>query len=121
MASILVVSGPNEGDYYPLGHRTMVIGRQESCPIQITDDRVSRRHLQVRSEGGSYFALDMESANGVWVNGRQMETETELVDGYELVVGDSKIVFTTVDFPDRESAFTHYHERGQRSKPTIEQ
>ena len=27
MASIIVVSGPNEGDYYPLGRRTMVIGR----------------------------------------------------------------------------------------------
>lgn len=121
MASILIVSGPNEGDYYPLGNRTMVLGRQESCPIQITDDRASRKHLQVRCESGSYFAQDMESANGVWINGRRVETETELADGDEIMIGDSKVVFTTADFPDRESAFTHYKERGQRSKPTIEQ
>ena len=29
MASILVVSGPSQGDYYLLGKQTMVIGRDD--------------------------------------------------------------------------------------------
>jgi len=29
MASIIVMSGKNKGDYYPLGRRTTVIGRAE--------------------------------------------------------------------------------------------
>src|SRR5437763_65348 len=35
MAALIVSAGTNEGRYYPLGQRTTVIGRQETCPIQI--------------------------------------------------------------------------------------
>ena len=122
MASLLVVSGPNEGDYYPIGKRTLVIGRDEACPVQLTDERTSRKHLQIRCESdGRYILLDMKSANGTWINGRQIEAEIELADNDEIGVGESKIVFTQQDFPDRESAFTHYKQRGQRGQPTIEQ
>lgn len=121
MASLIVVSGPNEGDYYPLGKRTIVIGRDEGCPVQITDDRVSRRHLQIRAGDAGYVALDMNSANGSWINGRRIETEVDLDDNDEIEVGSSKLVYTQRDFEDRESAFDHWKQRGQRSKPTIEQ
>ena len=122
MASLLVVSGPNEGDYYPIGKRTLVVGRDEGCPVQLTDDRVSRKHLQIRCEGdGRVILLDMKSANGTWINGRQLEGEMDLSDNDEIGVGDSKLVYTVQDFPDRESALTHYHQRGQRSRPTVEQ
>lgn len=123
MASITIVSGPKTGDYYPLGKRTMVIGRDEACPVQITDDRVSRRHLQIRFDEprSQYIALDMKSANGTWINGRQLTGEIALVDNDEITIGDSKLVFTVKDFPDRESALNHYKERGQRIQPTIQQ
>ena len=122
MASLLVVSGPNEGDYYPIGNRTLVIGRDEGCPVQLTDDRTSRKHLQIRCAGeGRFILLDMKSANGTWLNGRQIEAEIELEDNDEIAAGDSKLVFTRQDFPDRESALTHYKQRGQRGRPTIEQ
>ncbi len=123
MASITVVSGPKTGDYYPLGKRTMVVGRDQACPIQVTDDRVSRRHLQIRFDEGNgrHVALDMKSANGTWINGRKVEGEVVLEDNDELTVGESKLVFTLKDFPDRESALNHYKERGQRSQPTIQQ
>lgn len=123
MASITIVSGPKTGDYYPLGKRTMVIGRDEACPVQITDDRVSRRHLQIRFDESKsqYIALDMKSANGTWVNGRQLTGEIALVDNDEITLGESKLVFTLKDFPDRQSAMNHYKERGQRIQPTIQQ
>jgi len=121
MASLIVVSGPNEGDYYPLGKRTIVVGRDEACPVQITDDRVSRKHLQIRSNDDAYVLWDMNSANGTWINGRKVEAEIELADNDEIEVGGSKLVFSSRDFEDRESAFSHWKQRGQRSKPTIEQ
>lgn len=123
MASITIVSGPKTGDYYPLGKRTMVVGRDEACPVQITDDRVSRRHLQIRFDEGKsqYIALDMKSANGTWVNGRQLTGEIALMDNDEITLGESKLAFTLKDFPDRESALNHYKERGQRIQPTIQQ
>ena len=120
MASLIVVSGPNEGDYYPLGKRTIVVGRDEGCPVQITDDRVSRRHLQIRAADNGYVAFDMNSANGSWINGRRLESEIELSDNDEIEVGSSKLIFTTADFKDRESAFNTWKQRGHRSRPTIE-
>ena len=121
MASIIIVSGPNEGDFYPLGTRTMVAGRDAACPIQILDELVSRKHLRVSFEQADsrYHAMDMKSANGVLINGRQLEEETVLEDGDMLEIGNSGLMFTTKDFPDRQSAMAHYHKQGERGKSTL--
>jgi pSer/pThr/pTyr-binding forkhead associated (FHA) protein len=113
MASILIVAGPNEGDYYPMKKRTLVIGRDEGTAIQITDQRISRKN--------QYLALDMKSANGTLINGRGVTVETPLVDGDEILIGSSKLVFSTTEFADRASAFANWKQRGERSKPTIQQ
>jgi len=121
MASIVIVSGSNEGDYYPLGRRTNVIGRGEACPIQIVDDSISRKHLQLRfdSSDGQYHALDMRSANGVIVNGRRIQDEIVLRDGDIIDIGGSRILFAEQDFADRESAMNRYKQQGQRGKSTL--
>jgi len=123
MASITVVSGENTGDYYPLAKRTMVIGRDEALPIQVKDDRVSRKHVQIRYEQADgtdrYVLLDMKSANGTFVNGRQITTELVLQDNDIIELGNSKLMFSTTDFPDRESALNHYKARGERGKSTL--
>ncbi len=121
MASLTVVSGPAEGDYYPLGQRTLVIGRDEAVPIQVPDELVSRKHAQLRweSSSGSYLLLDMKSANGTFINGRQIADDLALADGDVIAVGNSRLVFSDQDFPDRESALEHYKQRGQRGKSTL--
>ena len=121
MPSIIIVSGPNEGDYYPLGRRPMVVGRDQGCPIQVVDELVSRRQVQIRMDEKTktYHALDMKSVNGVLVNGRQIQNETALVDGDIIEVGKSKLLFTLADFVDRESAMNHWRGRGESSKSTL--
>ena len=121
MASILVVTGPNQGDNYPLGHRTIVVGRDEGCPIQIVDDRVSRKHVQIRFDqaDGRYHALDMKSGNGTLVNDRRISEAVSLADGDVIAIGVSELMFMAVDFPDRETAFEHYRKRGERTKSTV--
>jgi hypothetical protein len=58
MACIIVTSGDGIWKYYPLGLRTSVIGRDEADPIQIIDEHVSRKHLQIRydKQGDEYLA-----------------------------------------------------------------
>lgn len=121
MASLIIVAGPNEGDYYPLGHRKLVVGREESCPIQVTDELVSRKHLQIRYEDSddTYHALDMKSANGVFVNGRMIQEDVRLEDGDMITIGNSRLMFVMRDFPDRESALNHYKQRGERGRSTL--
>lgn len=121
MPSITVVSGPNTGDYYPLGARTVVIGRDESATIQITDGRISRKHLQIRSEQGNHIALDLQSANGTYVNGRKVTSDCVLADGDEIHIGDSKISFTQAEFKDKQSAFEHWKKSGEKRKMTLQE
>ena len=121
MASITVVSGPNEGDYYPVKLRPMVIGRDEGVPIQLRDELVSRKHVQIRmdDEQRSHVAVDMSSANGTMVNGRKIDNDTPLEDGDLIELGNSKLMFSTREFDDRESALTHWKQRGERGKSTL--
>lgn len=123
MASITIVAGPNEGDYYPVGKRTIVVGRDEACPIQILDGRASRKHVQIRfdDKAAQHVVIDMKSANGTFINGRSLLTETPLVDGDIITIGESRLVYSAQEYPDKQSALNAWKERGQRAKSTIQQ
>ncbi|MHC4456614.1 MAG: FHA domain-containing protein [Planctomycetota bacterium] len=120
MASVIVTSGTNKGDYFPLGHRTNVIGRDEALPIQILDEHVSRKHMHIRfdKDRGCFYALDMKSKHGVFINNRKIQDETMLADGDQIRIGATTLLFTLKDFPDRESALKHYKKVGERKHST---
>jgi len=120
MASVIVTTGKQKGDYYPLGQRTNVIGRAETLPIQILDDLISRKHLQIRysKEDGKHYALDMKSKHGVFINGGKITDESPLADGDEINIGQTALLFTEKDFQDRESALSHFKRVGERARPT---
>jgi len=120
MASLIVTNGKQAGDYYPLGRRTNVIGRDEALPIQILDSMVSRKHLQVRFDPNTnrYSAFDMKSRNGVYVNNRKIDGEALLRDGDVIVIGMTVLMFAEQDFVDKESALQHYKKVGERMRVT---
>ena len=99
MATLVVSSGDHRGEYYPLGRRTNVVGRGEALPIQILDDQVSRKHLQIRFDPitGHYSAIDMGSKNGVFVNGVRITTETRLRDHDRIRLGGTLLLFAQRD------------------------
>ena len=120
MASIIVMSGPKKGDYYPLGHRTNVVGRDEAVPIQILDEHVSRKHMQIRfdKDKKQYYVLDMKSRHGVFINDSKIDEEAVLVDGDQIRIGEITLLFTDKDFTNRESALSHFKKAGERQHPT---
>ena len=120
MASLIVMSGKQEGDYYPLGRRTNVVGRDEALFIQILDHMVSRKHLQVRFDprANRYSAFDMKSRNGVYVNNHRIEDETLLKDGDVILIGLTSLLFIDKDFKDKDSALQHYKKVGERLRVT---
>ncbi len=121
MASLIVISGANKGDYYPLGQRTNVIGRDQAVPIQIVDEHVSRKHMQIRFErtDEKYYAIDMKSKHGVLINNRQISEETSLNDGDQIQLGETTLLFTLEDFDDRESALGHFKKADERRRATL--
>ncbi len=121
MSSVIVVAGPNEGDYYPLKQATTVVGRDAKCPIQIIDQMMSRVHLEIRYEDSdqAYHAKDLNSANGVLINGNRLVRETKLANGDLIELGNSKLMYLGREFPDRESAWHYYKIAGERTRGTI--
>ncbi|MEJ2701468.1 MAG: FHA domain-containing protein [Sedimentisphaerales bacterium] len=121
MASIIVISGEQKGEFLPLGRRINVIGRAESLPMQVLDDMVSRKHLRIRynEQTHDYSAEDMNSKHGVIINDRRMTNATTLQEGDQIRIGQTHLMFTEKDFDDRESALAHYKKAGEQQRPTM--
>ncbi len=50
----------------------LVLGRAADCDLRLRDDTVSRHHAEVRCEDGIWVISDLDSTNGVYVNGRRV-------------------------------------------------
>jgi hypothetical protein len=50
-----------------------VIGRADDCDIVVGEQAVSRRHCEIVWEHVQYVLRDLQSANGTFVNGEQVE------------------------------------------------
>jgi len=122
MATIIVTAGQSEGYCYLLGKRPTVIGRNETCDMQLMDERVSGKHLQVRYDesASSYRVLDMKSTNGTYLQNRKLQGEHRLLDNDEINIGNSRLLFTNQDFPDQASAMLHVKIVGEMQRSTIQ-
>ena len=121
MASIIITTGIQKGDYYTLGYQTYVIGRSDTITIQILDDRVSRRHMQIcfNNEKNEYYVVDMNSKHGVYIDGKKINDNTILKDGDYISIGMTSLLFTLKNFTNRESAMSYLIEIGEWEHPTI--
>ena len=121
MATLLVISGPRAGKYYPLGHRTNVVGRDEGLLIQILDEHVSRKHFLLRydKQKRQYFARDLQSRHGVYVNGCRIDEEVALEENDTIDIGRTSLMFTRQDSADREGALADFRRAGERHRMTM--
>jgi|GEM_PF-758984 len=70
-----------------------MVGRMSDNDIVINNLGVSRHHCRVvREEGGAFIVEDLESANGIRVNGIQVK-RCALENGDEVIIGKHKLVF----------------------------
>jgi serine/threonine protein kinase len=65
---------------------TTVLGRSSDCDIVVKAAEVSKRHCQVIVDGTRVLIEDLDSANGVLVNGEEV-SRANLRDGDEVDVG----------------------------------
>lgn len=123
MATLIVMSGPGVDNYYPLGRRTTVVGRDEGVLVQILDPHVSRKHFQIlyKPETELYYVLDMRSRHGTLVGGERVSADHEkpLCNNDIITAGGTTILFTTRDFPDARSALAYRKQVGQREETTL--
>jgi pSer/pThr/pTyr-binding forkhead associated (FHA) protein len=81
-----------DGVRHELRKRRTVIGRSKDCDLQLDDANASRRHAEVRQEGTSYWIVDLDSTNGLEVNGRRAK-RAKLDTGDKITIGSTDLVF----------------------------
>ena len=80
-------TGPGMGARYTLSDTPMVLGRGNDCDIRIQDHSVSRRHARIQPGADGYYAVDLQSTNGTFVNDVPASI-CKLKDGDYLRVGN---------------------------------
>ncbi|MBN1900659.1 sigma 54-interacting transcriptional regulator [Candidatus Sumerlaeota bacterium] len=109
--TLQVLSGQNTGKILSVV-KTCLIGRANDCDLVVPDRKVSRYHMKVIPLNNSLVIQDMDSTNGVYLNGRQITKEEQPQHGDMILLGDT---FLTVFLPMRKS-----HERyGSRVMVTV--
>ena len=79
------------GDPIPLLKKTLLVGRRESCDIVLRFSNVSAHHCQLTVNGGYWHVRDLQSRNGLKVNGVRV-TEKRLDPGDILSIAKHKYV-----------------------------
>ena len=68
------------------------VGRSDECDVVLNDPNVSRRHAELRMQGGEWHVVDLGSTNGVKVNGRAVSS-ARLREGDRITLGTSTAIF----------------------------
>ena len=83
----------DNGERVTLGAEPAVIGRLAGCAVVVSDLNVSRKHAQVRRQGGVFVVSDLGSTNGTLVNGVRIDGECVLQNGDVISVGATHMRF----------------------------
>jgi hypothetical protein len=81
-----------DGAQHRLEKPVMVIGRSKDTDIRVADANISRRHAEIRQEGSTFWIVDLDSTNGVAVNGRALK-RAKLDDEDRITLGSTELVF----------------------------
>ncbi|GAB2505200.1 BTAD domain-containing putative transcriptional regulator [Nocardia heshunensis] len=88
------------GHIYPIVGSTTRIGRLSDNEIALADGRVSRHHALIIDNGHTWVLKDLQSSNGVFINGARVLDSGLLSDGALLRIGDTELVFVLVRTDD---------------------
>ncbi|HSL94949.1 MAG TPA: DUF3662 and FHA domain-containing protein [Thermoleophilia bacterium] len=91
---VAAAGGVLRGDagVFELAQDVTVLGRSRRCDIVLTDPNVSRQHAEVRRAGGEFVVRDLDSTNGLRVNGRVVKQAT-LRAGDRVELGTTELRF----------------------------
>jgi len=87
------IVGPHgKGKIVELGTEDIILGRSPECQVRLTPKNVSRNHARVFFRNEEYHIEDLNSTNGVYVNGIKVE-KCVLRDNDQIEIGGVKILF----------------------------
>lgn len=78
---------------YPLNKESLVIGKSTECDIVLADPSVSSKHAKFYQVNQTWLIEDLNSTNGSFVNGLQINEATTLKKGDFIQLGLLQLVF----------------------------
>ena len=76
-----------------LEEEDVFIGRGSLCRVRLQFENTSRLHSRITFRDEEYYIEDLESTNGTFVNGVQVQ-KCVLRNNDQIQIGDAKILFT---------------------------
>ena len=92
MARLILLLKTSAPKLIDLAAERTVIGREVDNDVQIDRPRISRHHAELRVKGEATWVHDLNSSNGTFVNGRQVQKH-KLRHGDVIRIGDCDIRF----------------------------
>jgi len=96
MATLIVLQGPDKGRTLRTDDPVVLIGRG-SREVPLSDQTVSRRHAELRSVADGWMLVDLNSANGTYVNGVRLDKPVRLKRGDQIRLGGTLLVYAGDD------------------------
>src|SRR5262249_12109595 len=99
MPSFYVQTANNRNYTFDLDKAEIAIGRELKNDLILDDPRVSRYHAVARQTGEGVTFRDLESGNGVFVNGHRIapNVDFKLTDNDQIKIGSCTLTFQNVD------------------------
>lgn len=91
---LLESNGPHAGRMHELGYGRHVLGRGSDASVQLDHEDVSRRHAELEVSPEGVLVRDLESKNGVRIDGQSIRGPTRMVHGQSLALGDLALVLS---------------------------
>tara|TARA_B100001059_G_scaffold13247_2_gene10614 strand:- start:9439 stop:9882 length:444 start_codon:yes stop_codon:yes gene_type:complete len=124
MPTIMITSGPNNGHLYTIDSDKTIMGRGDSCSIQLVDEKASRQHCCIERKAGDtmggtgipvtlYMLQDLGSSNGTTLDGVKIADHARLHDGNIIGIGTSNAAFLIDEFDDAAKAKAHLESLGK--------
>ncbi|MFO0722583.1 MAG: sigma 54-interacting transcriptional regulator [Myxococcota bacterium] len=88
---ISVVRGPDQGKVHTAASDTVAIGTAPDNDLVLSDQTVSRYHLELRHAGDRILARDLGSTNGT-ISGKVLLERAALLPGVNLRLGNTQVV-----------------------------
>lgn len=92
-ATLTCLTGLDVGRTFPLAEAQTDLGRGSMADIRLRDRTVSRLHARILHDGTVFTVEDLDSPNGLFVNGQPVEGPVTLADGDVIELGHTLLRF----------------------------
>src|SRR5688572_6011778 len=88
MYKLIIQDDEGKTTVVPLIRDEITIGRKEGNTIRLTERNVSRRHARLVRNNGSVQIEDLESYNGIRINGTRIQGRAAVAEADRIQIGD---------------------------------